>query len=169
MRISFDLDDTLICYQPGALHEPNRVPLLLRWWLHEPLRLGAAELLRDLGAAGHELWVYTTSFRHPRTVRWWLRCYGARVARVITQYEHESYFGRRSPSKNPAAFLIDLHIDDSWGVWLEGRQHHFRVLAVQPDDLAWAVKVRDAVARIMAGQLPPHPTYLPEEYAHFAE
>lgn len=35
--ISFDLDDTLICYQPGTPREPNRVPRLLRPWFREPL------------------------------------------------------------------------------------------------------------------------------------
>ena len=41
MRISFDLDDTLICYQP---HVPREPPPSWAWRLviqDEPLRLGA--------------------------------------------------------------------------------------------------------------------------------
>ncbi|MDY3559745.1 hypothetical protein R5W23_000903 [Gemmata sp. JC673] len=120
MRISFDLDDTLICYHDGARHDPNRVWRLLRGWLHEPLRSGAGALLRELGR-DHELWVYTTSYRDPRTVWWWLRCYGVRLGYVVNQYRHERTFGRRGPSKCPAQFGIHLHIDDSWGVWEENR------------------------------------------------
>jgi hypothetical protein len=166
MRISFDLDDTLICYQPGARYEPNAVPRLLRWWVNEPLRLGAAALLRDLAAANHELWVYTTSYRDPFAVRWWLRCYGAPVRYVLNQSRHDRLVGRRGPSKDPSRFGIDLHVDDSWGVWVEGREHHFHVAVVLPDDPDWAAKVRDAVARV-ARRLPPlPPPDLPESFAH---
>lgn len=165
MRISFDLDDTLICYHPGACHEPSRVPWWLRWCVHEPLRLGAAELLRELAAAGHELWVYTTSYRNPRVVSWWLWCYGVRLRSVINQHRHERYFGHRGRSKNPARFRIDLHIDDSWGVWLEnlGVAH---VCTVLFDDPEWANRVRDAVARVAENKPPAAPPDLPEEYRH---
>ena len=41
MRISFDLDDTLICYEAGVASEP-RLPWYLRLFISdEPLRLGA--------------------------------------------------------------------------------------------------------------------------------
>jgi hypothetical protein len=162
MRISFDLDDTLICYQPEARHEPSRVRWWLRPWVHEPLRLGAADLLAEL-ATQHEVWVYTTSHRHPHTVSWWLWCYGAQVRYVINQDRHERAFGRQGRSKNPAAFGIHLHIDDSWGVWLENRFEQ-NVCVVLPDDPDWADKVRDAVARVKRKEAPPEPPDLPDEY-----
>ena len=83
MRISFDVDGTLICYQPGVPREMNRVPFPLRGWLHEPLRAGARDLLRELRSAGHEIWIYTTSLRSPFYMRAFLGCYGVRVAGVI--------------------------------------------------------------------------------------
>jgi hypothetical protein len=169
MRISFDLDDTLICYQPGTLHEPNRAPRLLRWWAREPLRLGAADLMRELSAAGHELWVYTTSYRDPFAVRWWLRFHGVRVRYVVNQHRHDRFVGRGSPSKDPGRFGIDLHIDDSWGVWVEGRRHGFRVLVVLPDDPDWTAKVREAVAVVGTGGLPSLPPDLPEQFVRLAE
>jgi hypothetical protein len=169
MRISFDLDDTLICYQPGALYEPNRVPRLVRWWVREPLRLGAVELLRGLAADEHELWVYTTSYRDPFAVRWWLRFHGVRVRYVVNQYRHDRTIGRGGPSKDPGRFGIDLHVDDSWGVWVEGRRYGFRVLVVHPDDADWVAKVRGAVAAVAAGGAPPGPPDLPEPFAHLAE
>ncbi|MCI0705570.1 MAG: hypothetical protein L0241_31305 [Planctomycetia bacterium] len=162
MRISFDLDDTLICYQPGAKHEPKRVPWWLRPWIYEPLRLGAAELLRELASA-HELWVYTTSHRNPLSVSWWLWCYGVRVRKVINQDAHERVFGRQGRSKNPARFGIDLHIDDSWGVWVENRFEK-NVCVVLWADEDWVNKVREAVTRVSKNQPPLPPLDLPEEY-----
>ena len=165
MRISFDLDDTLICYQPGVPHEPDRVPWWLRPWIREPLRLGAARLLRKLAAAGHELWVYTTSYRSPRGVAWWLWCYGVRVRRVINQDRHERCCGHRGQSKSPWRFGIDLHVDDSWGVWLENVRDA-RVCVVTFDDRDWADRVRAAVARVSRNEQPDPPPDLPAAYRH---
>jgi hypothetical protein len=167
MRISFDLDDTLICYQMGALHEPDRVPWWLRMWVREPLRLGAVELFRELRDNGHDLWIYTTSYRNPRLIRWWLWCYGLRVGGVINQDRHEYYLGRQGRSKDPAKFGIALHIDDSWGVWLENRLEA-NVCAVIFDDPDWTLRVRDAVDRLTRSEAPPPPLDLPEAYRHIA-
>jgi hypothetical protein len=145
MRISFDLDDTLICYHPDVPREP-RLPLLYRLLAgDEPLRLGARSLLKTLRDRGCELWIYTTSYRSPAAVRLWLWCHGLRVARVINQAVHDAHFPRTGhhypPSKNPGAFGIDLHIDDSDGVRMEGEQHGFSVVVVSPDDPAWTEKI----------------------------
>jgi len=51
----------------------------------------------------------------------------------------------RLPSKYPPAFDIDLHVDDSEGVLMEGREHGFKVVVVQPDDSDWARRILDAV------------------------
>jgi hypothetical protein len=165
MRISFDLDDTLICYQPGSPHEPNGVPWVFRWWVNEPLRRGAVAMMREL-AARHELWVYTTSYRDPFAVRWWLRFHGVPIRYVMNQSRHDRMVGRRGPSKDPGRFGIDLHIDDSWGVWVEGQRHGFRVLVVQPGDVDWAEKVHAAVALVERGEPPPPPPDLPAGFAH---
>jgi hypothetical protein len=156
MRISFDLDDTLICYQPGALQEP-RLPWYWRLFAgHEPLRQGAVELMRALQGRGWELWVYTTSYRDPWSVWCWLRCHGINVVRVINQAIHDDYLRRdrdtRPPSKNPAAFGIALHVDDSEGVRMEGREYGFSVVVVAPDDAEWAAKVLAAAERLKPGR-----------------
>jgi hypothetical protein len=161
MRISFDIDDTLVCTHPDARHEPDRVRWWLRPWIHEPLRLGAAELLTEL-AREHELWVYTTSYRHPWNLSWWLWCYGARIHTVVNQHRHERMFGRAGRSKYPAAFGIDLHIDDSWGVWLENKFER-NVCVVSPTDPDWTDAVRDAIARVERGEGQPEPPDLPIE------
>jgi hypothetical protein len=150
MRISFDLDDTLICYGAGVPNEPA-LPLLLRWLVaDEPLRLGTRALMTELRARGWETWIYTTSYRRPAQVRRWLRFHGVAAAGVINQDTHEAFFrdkvdGHR-PTKYPPAFGIDLHVDDSDGVRMEGDQHGFSVVVVRPDDRDWTEKVLAAVA-----------------------
>jgi hypothetical protein len=62
-----------------------------------------------------ELWVYTTSYRSPRSLRGWFRCLGVPLAGVVNQARHERVVGRQGPSKYPPAFGIDLHVDDSEG------------------------------------------------------
>lgn len=153
MRISFDLDDTLICYGDGLPREPR-----LPWHRRllggdEPLRRGARVLLNQLRDEGWELWIYTTSLRSPRVVRRWLRYHGIIVAGVVNQDVHEAHLKSvlrdHRPSKNPAAFGIALHVDDSEGVRMEGAAHGFEVVVVAPHDEAWTEKVRHAAREMM--------------------
>src|SRR5438270_12026835 len=96
MRISFDLDDTLICYGGMIPCEP-RLPWPVRCLLNdEPLRCGARQLVRTLRERGHQVWIYTTSDRGPRAVRWWLRLHGVQVDRVVNGVEHARCFGSGS-------------------------------------------------------------------------
>lgn len=149
MRISFDLDDFLICYQPGIPQEPSRIPFLLLAWFEEPLRLGAQELMRELTAQGHELLVYTTSLREPWHVRLWLRFYGIQVGDVITGNRNDAALRAAGVVgklyKIPSHFQIDLHIDDAEGLDKDGEVHGFRALIISPHDGDWVRKVQEAV------------------------
>jgi hypothetical protein len=151
MHISFDLDDTLICSDPTVPCEPNQVPAFLRPWFREPLRLGAKALIDELVRRGCTVSVYTTSFRSPGGVKWWLRLYGIRVHRVINQAVHDEYVQRTGfkgcPSKFIPAFGIDLHVDDSEGVRMEGEKHGFSVVVVRRADRDWTHRVLEAVER----------------------
>jgi hypothetical protein len=151
MRISFDLDNTLICYQEEAVNEPR-----LPWYWRllgddEPLRLGTPALIRRLQDRGWDVCIYTTSHRNPSTVRRWLRRHGVMLSTIINQDVHDMRLRpslqRRIPSKNPAAFRIDLHVDDSDGVQHEGEEYGFRVVVVAPNDPQWAEKVLRAAAQ----------------------
>jgi len=50
-------------------------------------------------------------------------------------------------SKYPPAFGIDLLVDNSEGVAIEGRRFGFDVLVVETDDPDWSQKVLEAVRR----------------------
>lgn len=143
MRISFDLDDTLVC--GPAVPSEQFVSWWRRWLYRESIRSGTRALMSELAAGRHELWVYTTSFRSPRYLRGWFAGFGVRLSGVVNQDRHEGVAARRGPSKYPPAFGIDLHVDDSEGVAEEGRRHGFDVVVVSPDDPRWAARVLDAV------------------------
>jgi hypothetical protein len=152
VRISFDLDDTLIC--GSAVPTEQLVSWWRRWAYGEPIRSGTKALLSELAGRRHELWIYTTSFRSPRYLRGWFSAFGIRLSGVVNQARHDRIVGRRGPSKLPSAFGIDLHFDDSPGVAEEGLRHGFDVVVVSPDDLEWTTRVLEAVeARLRLGGL----------------
>ena len=149
MRISFDVDDTLVVYDPQTPVEMH-VPWWWRWRYSEPLRHGTRALMQALRARGHELWIYTTSYRQPGYMRGWFRSFGVPLVEVINQDRHDqvvkkAQFPGYMPSKYPPAFGIDLHIDDSEGVAMEGREHGFQVVVVAPNDTDWAARILVAV------------------------
>jgi hypothetical protein len=94
------------------------------------------------------------STQHPFAVQRWLRCHGILVAGVINQHMHEAHLSRtpldRIPTKNPAAFGIALHIDDSEGVRQEGEAHGFRVLLISRNDEDWTDRVLQAADAVLA-------------------
>lgn len=149
LRISFDIDDTIVCYDPAVPVEPSRVPWWRRRWYTEPLRLGTPDLMRELLSMGCRICFYTTSYRTTHYMKRWLRFYGVRIENVINQSAHEKWMRKQGwrygPSKYPPAFGIDLHVDDLDGVEQEGRKHGFEVVVVRPHDEQWAERVLGAV------------------------
>ncbi|MFZ4536087.1 hypothetical protein [Propionivibrio sp.] len=148
-RISFDIDDTLACHGAGVPTEDSHVPAFIHRWFGEPLRHGTGSLVRELRRRGCSVWIYTTSGRTPFYIRRWLLLHGIRVDGVVNSERHSHGLAvhgfSRLPSKFPPAFGIDLHVDDSEGVRMEGDTHGFRVVVVRPDDASWALRVLDAV------------------------
>jgi hypothetical protein len=144
MRISFDLDNTIVC--GPAVPREFVVPWWLAWHFREPVRQGTRGLLRELTAQECEVWVYTTSYRSAWYIRGWFASFGVRLMGVINQQRHLAVVGEQGPSKLPAAFGIDLHVDDSEGVAIEGRRHAFEVLVVRPEESDWTERVLAAAA-----------------------
>jgi len=153
LRISFDVDDTLVC----ASHVPTE-PLLPRWrrlWYNERLRRGTTSLMRELLRRRCQLWIYTTSYRSPHYLRGWFKCLGIPLEGVVNQDRHDRVVGRHGPTKYPPAFGINLHVDDSEGVAMEGKHHGFAVVTVSPEDPDWAARVLEAVMLNMDSVQPP--------------
>jgi hypothetical protein len=152
MRVSFDIDDTLVC--GAAVPSEQLVPFLYRRRYPEPLRKGARALLRTLDARGCRLWLYTSSARPAGYLTGWFRSLGIPLEGVVNQERHAEVVGRRGPSKLPSAFGIGLHVDDSEGVAMEARTHGFRVLVVSPQDERWAERVIGEVDALRAEARP---------------
>ena len=123
-RVSFDVDDTLVCCGGAACCEASVIPQFICRWFCEPLRAGTGTLVRELRRRQCSVWIYTTSGRTPFYLRSWLLLHGIRVDGVVNSERHRQGLAAhgfsRLPSKLPPAFGIDLHVDDSEGVRLEG-------------------------------------------------
>ncbi|MBC8085437.1 MAG: hypothetical protein H7Z21_19735 [Hymenobacter sp.] len=144
MRIAFDLDNTLIrCGYDFPLSTPHR-RLWARLLGNEQLRHGAKELIDDCHRRVWKVWVYTTSYRSAWRIRQLLWLHGIRLDGVVNQQRHDRE-ARARCTKHPPSFGIDLLIDDSAGVRMEGKRHRFRVVLVAPEDEEWVEKVRAAL------------------------
>ena len=106
MRIAFDLDNTLIPYAdefPAA----RSLPVPLRWWFREPLRVGAAKLLRELRAYGCDIWIYTTSGRDPTYLKLWFLLLGVPLGGVVNCRKHETLM---RGGKHPTVLQIPARV-----------------------------------------------------------
>ena len=141
MTISFDLDDTLI---PGTKRfDTERQSLVHKILGLETLRIGTVELIRALQGKGHKIYIYTTSFRSPIKIWWTFFLYGIKLDRIINQEVHERTLREkaRDYSKYPPIFNIDIHVDDSKGLEIEGNRHNFKTIIVTEADSAWTDSV----------------------------
>ena len=144
MRLAFDLDNTLIRNNYLFPLELPRWPLLARVFGGEGLRQGIAQATSFCRTQGWEVWVYTTSYRSAWYIRRLFWLHGIWLDGVVNQQRHDQHVRVRC-TKHPPNFDINLLIDDSEGVRLEGERHGFRVLVVQPEDAEWVAAVQAAV------------------------
>lgn len=145
MIISFDLDDTLI---PSTKTFPIEKQMgILKALGTEKLRQGTVEIFKQLKSDGHEIYIYTTSFRNKWKVLLTFMLYGVPVDRFINQAHHlkEAKNHGRTCSKYPPAFGIDIHVDDSEGVRIEGERHNFRTIIIKDTDRDWSSTVLSAL------------------------
>lgn len=146
MRIAFDLDNTLVRNNYAFPLERHRWPRLARLLHDEGLRLGIVETAAWCWAQGWEVWVYTTSYRSAWYIRRLFWLHGIPLGGVVNQQRHNRKVQVRC-TKHPPTFGINLLVDDSEGVGLEGERYGFRVVVVSPEDLDWMGKVRAAAQR----------------------
>ena len=146
MIISFDLDDTLI---PGIKQfETEGRSFFQKLFGIEKVRLGTIELMKKCKLQGHQLYIYTTSLRPASKIWWTFYSYGIKLDKVINQKKHETVLKDRSRlySKYPPAFNIDIHIDDSKGVELEGTRFNYKTIIISEDNLTWTEDVLKIVS-----------------------
>lgn len=141
MRISFDIDDTIIFYDKTK----NGKDRLLNG---EYLRCGTLSLFKEL-QRDHDLLLYTASLRSPWLLKlsFWLK--GIKLSGVINQDIHDSLKYelklQNFPTKYPSKFGIDLHVDNSKGVVLEGEKYGFKVLLIDEEDKDWIETVKEGI------------------------
>jgi hypothetical protein len=147
MRVAFDLDNTLIRNDfafPLAVAQKAFFQRLLRT---EPLRLGVHELFVFCRRQGWEVWIYTTSYRSPFYIRQLLWVYGLRPDGIVNQTRHTQHV-RVASTKHPPTFGIDILIDDSRGVALEGQRFGFAVIQIDPEDADWVTTIQTQLIRL---------------------
>ncbi len=151
MIVSFDLDETLfVNSEKVPVEKPLKFPLNKIY--RDRLRAGAVKLLKWINKSDIELWIYTTSYRSPRYISGIFRHYGIRIDNIINGKRHaEEVQGNRTeimPSKYPAKYHIDLHIDDEKSVYQNGIAHGFRVYLIKENDTEWTDNIMTEIIRI---------------------
>lgn len=148
MRIAFDLDGTLIDHRFEAEERSRKN---WRFWEHqEYLRKGIQFLTNKLINEGHELWVYTSSYRSKGYIRRLFKRYNIRITGIVNQEIHLKQLKRtglvQKPSKYPPMFEIDLLIEDQRGVLIEGNELGFEVIIVDPHNPNWYIDLLQQIS-----------------------
>lgn len=144
MRVSFDLDEVLFV---SPMTHKTEAPLKFPFnkIFKERLRLGTAELIPTLRRLGFEVWVYTSSFRSEKYIRWLFRFYGVKFDGIINAQRHlrevQGNRKERLPQKLPNRYKISLHIDDESIVCTYGRDYGFNVYQLDAQDDDWKEKI----------------------------
>ena len=145
-KIAFDLDNTLIRSTYPFPLEP-RGGLFSALLGGEELRLGTKEIFAYCQENNWQTWVYTTSFRSSFSIRKTFWRYGITLSGVINQTLHNKIVAIQA-TKYPPAFGLDLLIDDSEGVQLEGKKHLFPVIVVKPEDRDWVAQLKQSLLEL---------------------
>ncbi len=156
MIVSFDLDETLFVNpEKVPAEKPLKFPFSKIY--RDRLRKGTPELLQWINGNDIELWIYTTSYRSPRYISGIFRHYGIRIDNIINGKRHaEEVQGSKKeimPSKYPAKYHIDLHVDDEISVYQNGIAHGFRVYLLREDDTDWTERLKAEIIRIKNNNL----------------
>lgn len=136
MIISFDLDDTLISKNKFQLEKTN---LFQQFFRIEGLRKGTIELFKEIKNRKHKIYIYTTSYRSESRIKWMFYSYGISVDFIINQQKHQKKIRKQNIycSKFPPMYNIDIHIDDSIGVEMEGEKYGFKTIIISEKDEKW--------------------------------
>ena len=151
MIISFDLDETLFVNpEKVSTEKPLKFPFNKIY--RDRLRKGTVELLTWINKSDIKLWIYTTSYRSERYIRNIFRRYGIKIDYIINGKRHaeEVQVSKKEimPSKYPAKYHIDLHVDDEISVYQNGIAYGFRVYLLKENDTEWGDNLKTEISRI---------------------
>lgn len=146
MRISFDLDDTIISTTKFSLEKESLWSKIIG---AERIRLGTIRLFKELRAQNHKIYVYTTSYRSKVKTKLMFLSYGIPVGFVVNQQEKRVRKRGKNISKFPPEFDIDIHIDDSIGVEMEGMKFGFKTIIISVDDENWVNKILKKIEKTL--------------------
>lgn len=154
MRIAFDLDNLLIPYSNAYCFEVEKRTLMRRLLRTEPLRKGTIDLFKGLSKGDHEIWIYTSSYRPKNSIRKTFYAHDLILDGIINQNVHNKQFSHSQTafSKFPPAFGIDLLVDDSKGLQIEGEKGNFQTLILAPQDEQWTKVVLDRIAKMISAE-----------------
>ena len=141
-KIAFDLDGTLITQ--SGLNEDFKIPLLGNIFKIEKLRKGVKDLFEYLKAKKYQICIYTSSYRSAFYIKFIFMLYLIKLDSIINQYIHEKYVKVNS-SKFPPEFGIDILVDDSEGVLMEGNKFGFKVILVKAEDEDWVNYIKERI------------------------
>ena len=151
MIISFDLDGVLFVDPVKYEIEPPLRRPFDRFY-PDRLRKGTVGLIHRLQDEKFKVWVYTSSYRRERYIRWLFRHYNVSFDRIINGFVHEKEVQRNRkqllPAKLPNFYHISLHIDDENSVIQNCRMSGVRAMRVFEPDSQWAEKILAAAVRI---------------------
>lgn len=143
-RIAFDLDNTLIRSGYDFPIEKPKRRFASYFVSYEPLREGITELVKRCEDAGYKPCVYTSSYRSVFYIKRLFWLYKIKLDVIVNQAKHDAHVRVRS-SKYPPAFGIDVLVDDSPGLAMEGERFLFNTIIVQPEDSNWSDKVLSVI------------------------
>jgi len=147
LKVAFDLDDTIILPNSEYTEEISQYKLLAKIFKVEKLRLGTKEIFNFFEEENCELWIYTTSYRSIRYIKWLFLVHGIKLNGIVNQEIHKKNVFI-NVSKYPPAFNIDILVDDSKGVLIEGSKYNFQVIQIDSDNLNWVEKIKEDFRRI---------------------
>jgi len=151
MRVSFDLDEVLFVLPETHKTEP---PLIfpLNKIFKERLRYGTPRLINRLQELDYEVWVYTSSFRSEKYIRWLFKFYGVKFNGIVNGDRHLKEVQKNNktqlPQKLPNKYRISLHIDDETIVCSLGRQYGYRAYQLEAQDDDWEEKIIERADQI---------------------
>jgi len=137
LTISFDLDDTIISLQRFPLEKETFWAKIIGC---ERIRSGTVALFKALRDRKHTIYIYTTSYRSTLKIKLMFLSYSIPVDFIINQQLHDRRVIRKGKniSKFPPEFGIDIHIDDSAGIEMEGKKFGFKTIIISPDERDWS-------------------------------